>query len=346
MSQDNIPSMAVLVPSEETDKSLRAKVRRIIGSIKYRFRLFIYYFSTPIGIIRLVGFFVFLSAIVIAKLGFIHQYSGNFVPNDAVGDFYANISTELASIAITIIVIDALNEWRQNRELKQQLIRDMASADNGLAIRASRELEAHGWLSDGSLKEAYLFRANLENAILKFAMLKKANLRWAKLKGVNLINSNLQETYLLFADLSEAIFGMTNLSNAHLYQANLSGAHIGTTNFREASLVGANLSNAKGASTTWGITDFSGADLSNANLTNADLTGANLSSANLTDAILKGCYLNEANLTDARINNSQLKQAKSLKNATMPDGSKYEVWVKHQSASNSSKVRKGRKNAG
>ena len=44
------------------------------------------------------------------------------------------------------------------------------------------------------------------------------------------------------------------------------------------------------------------------NLRSADLSGANLSGANLHDAI---------------VTNEQLVQAKSLKNATMPDGSKH-----------------------
>jgi hypothetical protein len=70
---------------------------------------------------------------------------------------------------------------------------------------------------------------------------------------------------------------------------------------------------------------LSDADLSGASLTDADLSGANLSDADLGDANLFG-----ANLFAAQgISNEQLKeQASSLGGATMPNGQKYEDWLK------------------
>ena len=62
--------------------------------------------------------------------------------------------------------------------------------------------------------------------------------------------------------------------------------------------------------------NLSGADLSNADLRNADLSNADLSNADL-----KGANLYRANLKDARVIEEQLKEAKSLVGATMPDGS-------------------------
>jgi Pentapeptide repeats (8 copies) len=52
-----------------------------------------------------------------------------------------------------------------------------------------------------------------------------------------------------------------------------------------------------------------------------NLTRANLRGANLSIAELRGADLSEANLSGALVTYEQLSQAKSLKDATMPDGS-------------------------
>ena len=56
----------------------------------------------------------------------------------------------------------------------------------------------------------------------------------------------------------------------------------------------------------------------------ADLTNANLKYANLLDADLTDTNLKGANLIKARgVTDEQLASAKSLKSATMPDGTKH-----------------------
>jgi len=72
------------------------------------------------------------------------------------------------------------------------------------------------------------------------------------------------------------------------------------------------------------------ADLSEANLSNADLVYADLSGADLFDADLSDADLRYADLSDAQaITNEELEQqAASLKGATMPNGQKYEDWIK------------------
>jgi hypothetical protein len=64
---------------------------------------------------------------------------------------------------------------------------------------------------------------------------------------------------------------------------------------------------------------LSDADLPHADLGLADLRGANLSNANLNSADLRYA---------TGFTNEQLTAAKSLKGATMPDGQKYEDWIK------------------
>jgi uncharacterized protein YjbI with pentapeptide repeats len=95
-------------------------------------------------------------------------------------------------------------------------------------------------------------------------------------------------------------------------------------------------------------TDFSGANLSHANLKGADMTRSNLSGdligADLRGATLRYAYLGYANLTDAKladadltradlsnakgITDAELRRCRSLEGATMPNGQKYEDWLK------------------
>jgi hypothetical protein len=71
-----------------------------------------------------------------------------------------------------------------------------------------------------------------------------------------------------------------------------------------------------------------------ANLREADLSGANLSMANLIYAALSKANLREADLSGANlreakgVTNEQLSAAISLEGATMPNGQKYEDWLK------------------
>jgi hypothetical protein len=71
-------------------------------------------------------------------------------------------------------------------------------------------------------------------------------------------------------------------------------------------------------------------NLSEALLSEADLSGALLSKADLSGADLSDADLSDADLSDAEgMSNEELEQqAKSLQGATMPNGQKYEDWLK------------------
>jgi hypothetical protein len=101
--------------------------------------------------------------------------------NDIIGDFYANVSVDCVSVAFALLVIDRLNEQRAEEQekakdqqvkaeaeaqLEAQLIREMGSRDNGIALRAVEELSAHAWFLDDMMKGAYLPLANLQGAML------------------------------------------------------------------------------------------------------------------------------------------------------------------------------------
>jgi len=114
---------------------------------------------------------------------------------------------------------------------------------------------------------------------------------------------------LSFCDLSLAELSETNLSKADLGGVDLSGAKLCFADLSEACLSEAYLSEA---------------DLSGANLSKADLSVAYLGEADLSEADLSGANLSGTDLSKAKISTDQLATAKSLKGATMPDGTIHE----------------------
>jgi len=134
--------------------------------------------------------------------------------------------------------------------------------------------------------------------------------------AVNLFNADLHAVNWRNADLSD-----TDLKHVNLSGADLSHARLYETDLSYANLRGANLR---------------GTDLSTANLSYADLRGADLSGAFFKKIVsiksssqlpqvnlLFGVNLFGANLSGAKVTEEQLKEAKSLEGATMPDGSKH-----------------------
>jgi len=138
------------------------------------------------------------------------------------------------------------------------------------------------------------------------------------------------------ADLSEMRLGHVDLSKVTLRGADMSNFHLGWVQVmvvvRVSRLDDADLSFAKLHRAKLLHTFMKGAIFRN-----ADLTGALLSGADLTNADLTGADLSEANLSGARgISNEELEQqAKSLEGATMPNGQKYEEWLKSREVGDS-----------
>jgi uncharacterized protein YjbI with pentapeptide repeats len=148
------------------------------------------------------------------------------------------------------------------------------------------------------------------------SLLKGASLDHADLAGVNLEN----------ADLSGANLDNANLDNARLDNANLEGASVVGASMKYASVSHANMHNLFAFRV-----NLSGAELWDTNLSgpNTYLDGANLSDAYLKSANLSDASLDSANLRGATsVTQEQLDSCKSLLEATMPNGKKYEDWLK------------------
>jgi uncharacterized protein YjbI with pentapeptide repeats len=118
------------------------------------------------------------------------------------------------------------------------------------------------------------------------------------------------------ADLRGANMNDANLSGAVLFDANLSEVHLSNANLSGADLHGAHLR---------------GADLRNAILKDQSYPSmADLSGADLSGADLSGAYVRARDKKSERLVTNEMldRQAESLQGTTMPNGQKYEEWLK------------------
>jgi uncharacterized protein YjbI with pentapeptide repeats len=157
-------------------------------------------------------------------------------------------------------------------------------------------------------------------------LLRGSTLSHAELSGAHLPNADLGDAELSGADLSNAL-----LLNANLIGADLSGADLSNALLDNADLV-AHLPNADLSGASLIGADLSDANLFSADLSDANLIGADLSRSVLNNANLSGAVLDNANLGGADgITNEELDQkAVSLEGADMPNGQKYEDWLKSE----------------
>ena len=157
-----------------------------------------------------------------------------------------NFGTEMAGAVVTYLLLELVigrmerreaereAEKKEREEKKANLIAQMGSRVNDVAIAAAEELARRGWLTDGSLQGAQLAGANLPKADLIAANLQEADLVRANLQGAHLFMANLQRANLSDADLRETVLG----------RADLQGAGLDGTDLQRATLIGANLQGA------------------------------------------------------------------------------------------------------
>lgn len=159
-----------------------------------------------ISLTRIIGAIFLIIALLCGLLGYINQHSKIYIPEPIIADFYANVSAELASIAVTVLIIDYLNERRATQQEKERLILQMGSPINSATRESIRILRAKGWLTNGSLKKADLSWANLQDAYLSRVKMSGANLHRANLKGAHLQKSDLEGVTVTDFQLAEARF--------------------------------------------------------------------------------------------------------------------------------------------
>ncbi len=170
-------------------------------------------------------------------------------------------------------------------------------------LYAGRKRSVLQFLYESGLIEKGKRIVDLSGADLMGADLIRAALCRANLSDANLSEANLSDCNLEDVNLAGSVLIKTNLSKSTLNRANLVGTGLCHSNLSEAFLIHADLSTA----------DLIEADLSRTYLSKANLSGTNLDGADLIGAVLKGSF----GITIEELE----KVAKSLKGATMPDGS-------------------------
>ena len=225
-------------------------------------------------------------ALGIATIGFMYYCKNGLIPyHPGWYQFYGNIHSELIGIGLTVLILGNADQYIRTKLEKKKLILQMGSTDNGFALEAVRQLEARGWLYDGTLRKSKLYEANLTNAHLD-----KANL-----KGSNLMRADLRSSTLWLAELSDCCMDM-----AHLEGARLRGANMDRARFNQSHLKDAEMSEVKAY----------GASMWRADMRNAHLDSAKLECASLSNANLEGAYMYHAYLVNADLRNSNLRGAK------------------------------------
>jgi uncharacterized protein YjbI with pentapeptide repeats len=218
----------------------------------------------------------------------------------------------------------------------------LRSADEDSEVRSlarARTLTVLGRLDSGRKEKLLQFLYEAE-------LIQKANpvidLDGADLQGIDLSNDRLSGGPFLANYLEELErLGARPLEGAPASDsefgsspADLSGASLRDADLSSAWLDGVDLSGADLASAGLYHTDLNGAILSGAILNEAELKGADLSGADLRGALLVEANLRNASLFRADLSDAygytqkQLAQAGSLEGATMPNGQKYEDWLK------------------
>lgn len=262
---------------------------------------------------HMAAFVVFLLGTAISIVGYIDQHQGPFTLERLIEDFYANASTELWSIAITVLIIERLEEGRRNRQRQQDeerqqveetrkrkhdLLISLGSNVNATALDAAWRLHKAGWLSDGTASGQYLQSANLRKAPLEDADLSDSDLRKAEMTRARLARAKFDRSDLrgVMADMVDAM--NVNFRGAKMRRCHLSGARLLQA-------------------------DFSGADLRKAVLHKAILIEADLGGANLAGANLCGADLSKANLIGVRFEDAKVEPAFFDERTRLPDGSRW-----------------------
>jgi len=223
---------------------------------------------------------------------------------------------ELLIVPMVLVGIGLLFEMQQaDRQLatekhQQNLEKKRANAERELAVQGAQDEALRSFFDEMS---TLLLREDLRNSDQDSEARTLARAR--TLTVLRTVDASRKSRVVLFLDEAKLIGSVDGRDPiVDLNYADLKGANLSFVN-----LSGANLSPVDMSGATLGYTDLSDANLS---------SGSNLSGADFEFADLSGADLSYANLTDANVTLGQLDEVDSLKGATMPNGQKYEDWLK------------------
>ncbi len=162
--------------------------------------------------------------------------------------------------AIFDLFVGEIKQKDEHEQKIQDLIREMGSSVNAVAIRATEELYRLGMLDDGSLNGKDFHGADLRGSrFLRGSVLQQTNFNQAHLEGTELGSIHFEEAKMFGVHLEGASMMGVRLERAQLGRAHLEGAKLWNANLRGANFNRANL---KGASLKWA--DIRGASFDHA----------------------------------------------------------------------------------
>ena len=243
------------------------------------------------NIIGIVGLLILAAAIFLSYRHFVVSHK-DF--NEFAKDYYANLSSELFGIAITILLIDYLYEQKEKESNKARLLRELASEDKGFTSRALREIRSLGYLYDGTLNGADLSGANLCDLDFANANLRNVNFTGAQLNKAIFTNSDLTGANLNYAELRDAKLENCKLTNVQMKKCNLYGAIMNNSAIENVDLMTSNLEACELIDVSIINVKLEDANIRVANLTrtriaNSNFLRADVSSLNARSAVFERC---------------------------------------------------------
>lgn len=177
-------------------------------------------------------------------------------------------------------------------------------------------------LEPGLYSNFKLDAVNLDNAALAWC-----HFQDVQLNSISMMNADLEKTELISAGLDYILLNHSdlykaNLSKARMIKANLQDANLEDSKLNEAIINRANFRGANMSRIEAKMADFSSSDLSFTNLKKANLEEANLTNVNFYGANLRNANLTNVDLTGSNITNRQIRQAKSIYGAKLPQNIK------------------------
>lgn len=178
-------------------------------------------------------------------------------------DFFASLVPEFFGLIITVLILDFLYDIRSSLELKTQLLIEIASSDNGTAIRAAKLMEVKGWLHDGTMEHGDLMNADLSKLAIKpKAKFDGVNLTKAKLHHVEITDSDFNKCIantsldMKGVDFKHSKLFRNRFNNSHLIGADFRKTKLHRVSFKDCNLLGAQFDFAECLGT-----DFEGANV-------------------------------------------------------------------------------------
>lgn len=250
----------------------------------------------------IIGFILLVLSILAITLGHIRQ-RGSFDVGLLLDEMWANVGAELASIAITVLIIDRIyriQSERKEKALRESELRTQQQLYEYRLYRAATQAE----------KQVLLYEMCVRN------LLEGINLAQLDLSGIALgrlpAGSSIDPFYPLPRHEEPKTISMRG--------ANLSGCLLNETDFSHIDLRGAGFVRTQMNNTVFNNTDLRGAVFTFATLENVKMRGANIEGV-----LFYRSHISGLDLTDAKINGVDFDR-NFPSDVTLPDGRKLEYW--------------------